>query len=680
VGDIRTAVRQPDSIVLSRRLARKYFGDRNPLGQTVELDRGHPLRVTAVVENVPANSHFNGDVFVSGLTSFSPLAQFDADPAASLLRGLGGEISLYVRLPPGFQPVILQNALSRVAKEVLDSVKASGWYLTLTAVPLAEVHLSPPAGSRKPRGQRTLLYSLALVGVLIVLVAGINFVVLMTARAGRRAAEIGVRKASGARFRDLAAQFIGESVVYCLVAMLLALALVELSLPLFNDFLQRDIAFGYSLHAGSDLGFLGALLALATLTGMGAGFYPAVVLSRFRPVTVLKGTGSLQVGGGQVRQILVVCQFAVLITLILATVVIYRQVQFALNEGMRLDKDQALTIQTSCVGPFVTEVRRLPGVRDVACSENFPVHMFSGSSGARAPTGSDITVFNVAVEPGFLELYGLRPIAGRFFSRAREGKLRIESPDDTFIGPVVINETAVRQLGYTSPQAAVGQALRHSPGPHQTRTDVSTIIGVAPDFPNSSVHEPVDPQVFNAGTGHFLLASVKLTGRQIPETLAGIDQLWKHLGEPKPIQRVFVDRYLQDQYAGDIKQGQMFAGFALVALFIACLGLFGLSAFTAERRTKEIGIRKAMGAGRGEMVRMLLWQFTRPVLWANLLAWPAGYFVMSRWLNSFAYRIDLAVWMFVVAGGVAISIAWLTVSLHAFAVARARPVEALRYE
>jgi putative ABC transport system permease protein len=209
---------------------------------------------------------------------------------------------------------------------------------------------------------------------------------------------------------------------------------------------------------------------------------------------------------------------------------------------------------------------------------------------------------------------------------------------------------------------------------------VSAIIGVAPDFPNSSVHEPVDPQVFYSSTGHFLLASVKLTGRQIPETLAAIDRLWKHLGEPKPIQRVFVDRYVQDQYAGDIKQGQMFAGFALVALFIACLGLFGLSAFTAERRTKEIGIRKAMGAGRGEMVRMLLWQFTRPVLWANLLAWPAGYFVMSRWLHSFAYRIDLAVWMFVVAGGAAISVAWLTVSLHAFAVARARPVEALRYE
>jgi putative ABC transport system permease protein len=186
--------------------------------------------------------------------------------------------------------------------------------------------------------------------------------------------------------------------------------------------------------------------------------------------------------------------------------------------------------------------------------------------------------------------------------------------------------------------------------------------------------------VFHTGTGQFRQASIKLQGRRIPETLASIDELWKRLGEPKPIQRVFVDKYVQDQYADGIREGQMFAGFALVALFIACLGLFGLSAFTAERRTKEIGIRKAMGAGRGEMVRMLLLQFTRPVLWANLIAWPVGYSVMNRWLQGFAYRIELSPWMFVLAGGIAVAIAWLTVSVHAFAVARAKPVEALRYE
>jgi putative ABC transport system permease protein len=194
------------------------------------------------------------------------------------------------------------------------------------------------------------------------------------------------------------------------------------------------------------------------------------------------------------------------------------------------------------------------------------------------------------------------------------------------------------------------------------------------------VREPVDALVFHTGTGLFHMLSVELKGDQIPATLAAIDGLWKQSGEPRPISRVFVDSYVQERYADDIRQGRMFAGFACVALFIACLGLFGLSAFTAERRTKEIGIRKAMGADRGEVVRMLLWQFTRPVLWANLIAWPAGYLIMNRWLQGFAYRIELAGWMFVLAGGVAVSIAWLTVSVHAFAVARARPVEALRYE
>jgi putative ABC transport system permease protein len=239
---------------------------------------------------------------------------------------------------------------------------------------------------------------------------------------------------------------------------------------------------------------------------------------------------------------------------------------------------------------------------------------------------------------------------------------------------------AVHRFGFPSPAAAVGQSIMHPTGPHSTRTDSSPIIGVVADFSSKSVRDPVDATVFHSGTGQFQLLSVKLTGKRIPETLEDIDHLWKRLGEPRPIQRVFVDRYLQNQYAADVRQGQMFAGFSLVALFIACLGLFGLSAFAAERRTKEIGIRKAMGAGSGEMMRMLLWQFTRPVLWANLIAWPAGYYAMSQWLHGFAYRIDLSLWMFVVAGGLAITIAWLTVSIHAFSVARARPVEALRYE
>jgi len=673
-GDPEQAVRRSDGLVLTRSIARKYFGDAPALNQTLELDRTHPMRVAAVVEDIPANSHFRADVFAAGLASFSGLTRHDeADK-----KGISVEVGAYLKLPADVDINRIRSRLPRAVQEFLASIGGEELDMRMSLIPLAEIHLSERAGGMKPRGSAGMLYALGVIGVLIVMVAGINFVTLMTARAGRRAAEIGVRKVSGARFRDLALQFIGESVIYCLLAMIIALALVELLLPAFSDFLQRTIRFSYSLH---DLGLCGLLLLLAVVTGVCAGFYPAIVLSQFRPASVFKGGLDQKVGGGgSVRQILVVCQFAVLITLMLATVVVYSQVRYAQAQGLRLKEDQAMVIDTECVGPFWTEVRRLPGVLAAVCSEDLPLHKHASGSGARAATGRDTDVSNVAVMPGFFELYGLHPLAGRFFSPDRPAETGTVAVDDTFIGPVVINETAVRRLGYSSPAAAVGQSLQHAPGPHTTRTDPSPIIGVVADFPVGSVREPVDALVFHTGTGLFHMLSIELKGAQIPATLQAIDGLWKQLGEPRPISRVFVDSYVQERYADDIRQGRMFAGFACVALFIACLGLFGLSAFTAERRTKEIGIRKAMGADRGEMVRMLLWQFTRPVLWANLIAWPAGYLIMNRWLQGFAYRIELACWMFVLAGGVAVSIAWLTVSVHAFAVARARPVEALRYE
>ncbi|MEA3180460.1 MAG: putative transport system permease protein [Gammaproteobacteria bacterium] len=679
-GDPAAAMRRPDALVLTRSAAHKYFGDAPPLNQTLELDRLHVLRVAAVVEDIPVNSHFKANVFSSGLAAFSGLTQFDEKASKGKAQGIGADIGVYLELTPRVDPALARSQLLSATREFLESIGGHDLDLRLTLLPIADIHLSAPAAGMKPRGSPGLLYAISLIGVLIVVVAGINFIILMTARSGRRAVEIGVRKAAGARFQDLALQFVGESVVYCLLAMFIALALVELLLPAFNDFLQRSISFSSLPLSRQDLAGWGLLLLLATGTGTCAGFYPAAVLAQFRAANVLKGSLNSEVGGTSVRHVLVVCQFAVLITLILATVVVYSQVRFALKQGLRLEKDQAVTIETACVGPFAAEVRRLPGVRDAACSEDLPIHAHSAGSGARASTGKVTDVFNVAVAPGFFELYGLRPVAGRFFSRERPSDNGIVALDDAFIGPVVINETAVRKLGFASPAAAVGQALMHPIGPHTTRSDTSPIIGVVPDFPSVSVREPVDALVFHTGTGLFHFLSVKLGGARIPQTLDAIDRLWARLGEPRPIARVFVDRYVQNRYADDLRQGQMFAGFALVALLIACLGLFGLSAFTAERRTKEIGIRKAMGAGQGAMVRMLLWQFTRPVLWANLVAWPVGYCIMSRWLQGFAYRIDLSWWMFVAAGSVAVSIAWLTVSAHAFAVARARPVEALRYE
>lgn len=262
--------------------------------------------------------------------------------------------------------------------------------------------------------------------------------------------------------------------------------------------------------------------------------------------------------------------------------------------------------------------------------------------------------------------------------RGRQERGLVALAGKRFIGPVILNETAARMLGFATSQSAIGQVIRQPPGRYNTGV-TSEVVGVVTDFPVGSLRGPIDPVVFFTDAAFFDIVSVKLDGRQIPETLAAIDRLWKQLGEPRPINRWFADEFLQDVYREDLRQGQMAAVSAGIAVFIACLGLFGLAAFTAERRTKEIGVRKALGASRTDIVRLLLWQFTRPVLWANLIAWPVGWYAMHRWLERFAYRTDIELWMLLGASTLAVVIALATVATHAIVVARARPVTALRY-
>jgi putative ABC transport system permease protein len=359
--------------------------------------------------------------------------------------------------------------------------------------------------------------------------------------------------------------------------------------------------------------------------------------------------------------------------------VVQRQIGFALNEGLRFDKEQLLAIKTSCQGAFLDEVRRLPGVRAAACSDSMPLQRLVTVGEAFGPDGTYVSIRNDAIAPGLMEMLGVHPLAGRFFSPDHPEESQNRRRDSDFAGPIIINETALRRFHFRSPQAALGQVLRHQQGP-QALGDASQIIGVAPDVPLGSVRYPVEPTVYNSDAGNFRMMAVKLAGRQVPETLSAIDALWKNLGEPRPINRVFVDQELQELYLGDVRQGQMFTAFAGIALLIACLGLLGLAAFTAERRTKEIGVRKAMGASHGQIMRMLLWELTRPVLVANLVAWPVSLYLMSRWLAGFTYHITLSWWMFLASGLLALLVAWVTVSTHAFLVARARPATALRYE
>lgn len=673
-GTLDAVLQRPDAMVLTAGAARKYFGRIDVVGETLELDRQHAMRVAAVVPDLPSNVHLGATMFASARASFSPLTAADAAPWPP--RNLAFNALTYVKVPPRMAPERVARELPVLSKEFEAAVSTTEDFAApMKLVRIADVHMTLPQFSSVRAGNATVLYIVSVIALLIVAIAAINFVTLMTARAARRATEIAVRKTVGADQRDLMIQFIGESVLHALLALIVGFALVELLLPAFNDFTQRAIQFSYR----RDFAFVAAIVVLAAVTGALAGIYPSLVLSRFRPTQVFKG-GPLPTGGSAaVRQALVTAQFAVLITLIVAATVVYTQVHFAMNEGWRLDKDQVLAIRSSCGNAFATELRKLPGVRGAACSGGAP-YACCGGSGVLGPDGTQLSMAGVPIEPGFFELYGVRqPLAGRFFSADRPGEVGPRGGDGRFIGPVILNETASRKLGFASPWAAIRQVIRQPPGRFNTGVE-SEIVGVVTDFPLSSVHDPIEPVVFFTDAGLFNIVSVKLDGRRIPETLAAIDKLWKQVGEPRPINRFFADEFLEDLYREDLRQGQMAAVAAGIAVFIACLGLFGLAAFTAERRTKEIGVRKALGASRSDIVMMLLWQFTKPVLWANLIAWPVGWYAMHRWLERFAYRTDIDLWMLFGASTLAVVIALATVATHAIVVARARPVTALRYE
>jgi putative ABC transport system permease protein len=422
---------------------------------------------------------------------------------------------------------------------------------------------------------------------------------------------------------------------------------------------------------------------LVILFGALAGAYPALVLAAFRPISSLQN--ATQTGGSSsVRQSLVIAQFAILIGLLLVTGVIARQTDFAMNRALGFDKSQVvLTIPNRAFdGPpvsdaYVNALRALPGVQEVAGSSDLALEIITRQSLVTRADGSIISLYHGPVDFGFLELYARRPVAGRFFSRSFGSDVAPTDPKVPWHPSVVINQRAVRLLGFATAQSAIGQRITLSF--HDGATP-SEIVGVAPDLMFGSVRNPVNPMVYYADPDANLFFSVRLNGREVRETLNAMDDLGKKLAGPYPPPRRFLEQAVQNRYADVTRQGILFAVFSGIAVALACLGLLGLSSFTAERRTKEIGVRKAMGATRTDILTMLLWQFSKPVLWANLIAWPVAAFAMNRWLHSFAYHVDLEAWLFVAAASVALVIAVATVSLHSMAVARAKPVAALRYE
>jgi putative ABC transport system permease protein len=685
VGDLKTALQQPDTVVITRAMARKYFGRDLPIGDTLELqidkDR-HPMRVTAVLKDLPSNTNLTTEIFASERGAYSGLAQMDAH---SSLGNIG--TYTFVRLSPRQTAADLQRALDIAGKPeaALFAAFVPGSKASFHAVPLAEAHLTPvglTSPVAKPVGSRGVAYEIAGVAALIVLVAAINFVTLMTARAGRRGVEVGVRKAVGAQRMDLMIQFIAEALIQVAFAALIAGALAELLLKPFSAFVQRKLTLDF-LH--DPLLLLGVVSA-ASCIGLMASVYPALVLSSFRPAAVLKGGVARTAGSALARQALVVVQFAILTGLIVTTATIYRQTMFALAQGVgAADSKLIVGVFTPCDNAFPEEVRRLPGVAAAACSSLNALNTPNAKNIVAVQIGGGRKEsFSVApVDFGFFGVYGVRPLAGRLFQPDHGEDRVLEQSDATVQPTVVINETAARTLGFPDPKAAIGREMTWDRFVKPGVPDViapSQIVGVIPDMP-MTVRSATDPTFYFVIPKKQLgLLSIKLTGQDIRGTIKAIARVRKQTGATQPTIQFFLSQFRLPLYLDMIIQGVTIAICAVLAVVIACLGLFALSAYATERRTKEIGIRKVMGASTLDIVRLLVWQFTIPVLWSIAIALPLAFLAMNWWLHGFAYHVGLSAWTFVLAAVAALVIAWATVAWQSFMVARAKPAGALRYE
>ena len=686
-GNLASALARPDGLVLTRRAARQLLGSDEVVGATLRVGPDTVMRVTAVIEDLPANSHLDCEVFLPGVATLSNLTRnTDEQSRPGAIRTENAYT--YVRLRAGASIDAVRARLRGFADShitgVLNGMRISQAY-TFTLTPIADLHLQPRSvGEIKPAGDVRVLQALLGIALLILAVSCGNFVSMITARAARRAVEVGVRKAVGATRRQIILQFTGECLFYAVLALLLAVIAVDLILPVFNGFLRREMVFDYVSHPIVGL----ALMGLTLVTGLAAGAYPSFYLSHFKPNAVLRGAAFLP-HHSRVRQGLVVFQFAVLIALLVTTLTVNRQIHFAIAERLRLPTDQIYLASAAhgCPVAFTDAVAALERVSAVSCTSDSALAFDHFSANFASPQGGiAVSTRAASVDYSFFDVFGIQPIAGRLLSpRYGQDDLLHQDHDARENPTLVINESAARALGYATPGEAVGkfvrwQRLRIIEG----RVDPldlasSEIVGVIADFSIGSARDAIEPTTYYVDPTTYSRVVFRFTGGSVQQALDSVSKLWAQQQSGR-FNGQFLDRYVNDLYLDVVTQATIFSLFSGVAVVLAALGLLGLAIFTAERSTKEIGLRKVMGARRADILRFLGWRFARPVLWANLIAWPGAYLLMERWLQGFAYHTNLEPLTFVIAGALALLIALLTVASHAVWIARAKPVEALRYE
>ncbi len=692
-GNPRDVFLDNTSVVLTQSMAQKYFGDQNPVGEILELDSAdYNFKVVAVIEDLPENTHLEFDM----LSLLDPERYRENQPWVAE-HWLSSNTHIYLKinnpisdadfLRDQFPSFLDRNVVPPAGDEMIGLPHER---LRLYMMPVSDIHLySQGRFQMKPGGDILVVYSFSIIALLILIIAVINFVNLATAKASMRAREIALKKTLGATRKKLIIQFLAETAFTVFLSLVLAITLVEVSLPYFNSFIEKEMSFDYL----SSPVLLGGLLALFGFVALTAGIHPALQISLFRPAEVLKSNKSSVNDNSKLRIVLVTLQFAVSIALIITTTVVYFQTDYAKNKDLGFVTKNKLLIQSmnyQSVLPVAQtikqEINALPGVINTAMTQrSVPINGFwSGPVNLIGrPAGKSYTLEPIRGDFDYLQFYEAKLVAGRLFSEDFPGDIAkpIEGVENSLEYPIIINETGVRELEFESAEAAVGQTISYNGFGGSYREH--TIVGVIEDMHLRSRRETMQAMMFSVNprdSRNFYNLNIHIDPTMQDETLLQIDEIWKRHVPDLPIVRSFYDERLARQYAGDEQRGQMFSFFAIFAVLVSCLGLFGLASFTADRKTKEIGIRKVHGASIPRIIRMMTWQFSKPVIVANIIAWPVAWYFTSDWLMGFEFRIDLTLVPFVAAGMIALLIAWGTVTVHSYRVAKTNPVRALRYE
>ena len=683
-GDVSTALAEPNTAVLTQELARRYFGDEEAVGKMLRMrddDNNNELvRVTGVIPDVPQNTHLKFDILFSYKTLFARQQPNVKDYGVQRYNQSWTRSDMYtfLQLRHDADPRAVESKFADVVARQVPELKEKNQQYVLKLQPIRDIHLtSRLSDEAEANGDARIVQFMTLIGGFVLVIAWINYVNLSTARALERAREVGVRKALGAARSQLVRQFLSEAAIVNLLALLLALAIVGAVLPGFNRLSGLSLNVNHLFQGW----FIALVVALWIVGAVLSGFYPALVLSSFRPATILKGKFKNSSGGVVLRRSLVVFQFMASVALIAGTLIVYRQLNFMMKQDIGVNIDQVVVVERPGIMPtgkelasidvFRNELKKVPSIQNVCSSTTVPGAQREWKIRMKRyeePDDNSATLILNTMDYNFTDVFKMKLLAGRLFSEDF-----VKDPDTS----IVITASAALAFGFRDPADAVGQTL--------TFTDYqfnSIVVGVVNDYHQLSLKKSLTPVVFQCSPyfGEFYSMRLHGAGIELDKTLASVRDAYTTAFPGNPFDYFFLDDYFGRQYRNEQQFGMLFTTFAALALVIGCLGLLGLSAYTTVQRTKEIGIRKVLGSTEGGIFMLLSVDYIRLVMISVVLSVPMVYFLMNSWLESFAYHTSISALTFVVAGAIVLVIALLTVSFQTVRAARANPVNSLRYE